>query len=209
MSLWKSTKSLAVSAAVLGIASNSFGYVESFATPWPSEPKADSITISNTTPDAVTVPGVRYTTTGAYSWYNPFSNGITQTHNGEQYQSVLRAFDNGSGWIMKPGQLGVAPAWGSQGRLQNVNVLIDAGGCADPAKPQDAPSITVNDIDAITADPRYYDANYRYADTLGANGGEFSARWVDTFFGQTQVQWATGGTTIEAWENSCRWSGTF
>ena len=194
MKYWKS----ALFATALIAAGSAFGYVEAVQDLNDPVKVPASIDITNNTTDNLIITGARFVAEPALSWGAPFSSeGYNQTVDGTNYRAQFLADNNGSGRVFGGGQTrGGVANWLNVPvmELQGLTPLIDAGGCADPDKPLDAPSIVPKDVDALIADPRFYDENYKYLDTLGSNGGEFSARWVDTFYGQTQIQWAIGGT---------------
>lgn len=195
MNFWKSA--LFTGALLCVNSAYSAGYVQAY--PSGDANNGQSLVIENNTPISKSIPAVRYYTSGSYTWYNPFTTTESQSHAGKNYTIANRAFNNGGGWIFAGNSSETtAPAWGSNGQLEEMTPLIKAGGCADPADPVDADPINVNDIATITSDPNYYNPDYRYIDTLGSNGGEYSARWVDTYYGQTQVQIALGGTVPTA-----------
>ncbi len=51
--------------------------------------------------------------------------------------------------------------------------------------------------DYVSSFPEYYNTDYRYLDTLGSRGGEFSGGFYDTWNGETQVQIALPKDTFE------------
>lgn len=149
----------------------------------------------NVSSNALNIKGVRFELDGAIgAWGYPVATITDQSIVGQDF-SILNYAKDILEKGFSPGQcISAIPNWPFNGVITNPQALVKAGGCADPDKPQDADPIVVIDIDQVIADPDYYNPDYRYLDTLGSNGGEYSARWVDTYYGQTQIQIAIGGT---------------
>lgn len=203
MKYWKSalmgTAILAASSAMAN------GYVEAVQT----NNSPVTITTENNSGLNVNVPGLRYEYDGGNITFGyPFSSGGTNTtapHDGKTYYSIFVPKPPAPDQTLATGGSRIAtPNFDPATRdLTNVVPLIKAGGCADPAKPKQSPSIDPNDIASIISNPNFYNPDYKYLDTLGSNGGEFSARWVDTYGDETQIQWAIGGTSSpSAWSGS-------
>lgn len=71
--------------------------------------------------------------------------------------------------------------------VSDYEILLKNGGLGTVGDPMQEPSIDTGDIDSIIANPNFYNPDYRYIDTLGARGGEYSGGISDTWLGETQV----------------------
>jgi hypothetical protein len=95
--------------------------------------------------------------------------------------------------------------------LQKAVIMLKTGACNEPEERKDAPGITIEELKILLKDPAYYDADYRYegGDYLGKHGGEYSAGIYDSFYGETQFQfakprtgWRFSNTDVEFDENN-------
>ena len=95
-----------------------------------------------------------------------------------------------------------------------AEALLSIGKCNAAGKREDADPISVSDLAELMQNPAYYDESYRYVggDGLGKHGGTYSGGIFDTFFGETQFQFAIPGRPEEMgtadglngkWMNNC------
>ncbi len=96
-----------------------------------------------------------------------------------------------------------------------AETLIKTGTCNAAGARTDADPISLSELAALLQNPAYYDESYRYAggDRLGSHGGAYSGGIFDTFFGETQFQFAIPGRPEETgngavgvsgkWMNNC------
>ncbi|MDY8134606.1 T9SS type B sorting domain-containing protein [Aquimarina sp. 2201CG5-10] len=59
--------------------------------------------------------------------------------------------------------------------------------CNQSQKPEDEPPITLQELSSLISTPGFYNADYRYLDDLGSRGGRYSAGFMDTWLGETQI----------------------
>ncbi|WP_159090848.1 T9SS type B sorting domain-containing protein [Aquimarina aquimarini] len=68
--------------------------------------------------------------------------------------------------------------------------------CKDSQKPEDEQPITITALSNLINTPEFYNANYRYIDELGGKGGRYSAGFLDTWLGETQILFPYDGLPI-------------
>jgi hypothetical protein len=169
----------------------------------------DNVTIKNSTPELVGVDGWRFKTTGpitASGW-----QGVTPTNltwNGSNYYNLILPKGNYNPGLISTGKsLASNYQWGtklpactfpggSPATDGACDALVSVGSCNEPPAYQDADPITLDQLKEILKNPGYYDEKHRYLDTLGSNGGKFSGGWIDTYYGQTQFQFAIPQGTV-------------
>ncbi len=68
--------------------------------------------------------------------------------------------------------------------------------CNTSEKPEDEPPITLQELSDLILTPDFYNPNYRYLDGLGSRGGRYSAGFLDTWLGETQILFPYNGLPI-------------
>ena len=95
--------------------------------------------------------------------------------------------------------------------LQKAVIMLKTGACNEPDQRKDAAGITIEELKILLKDPAYYDTDYRYqgGDYMGKHGGEYAAGIFDSFYGETQFQfakprtgWVLNVTDVEFDENN-------
>lgn len=59
--------------------------------------------------------------------------------------------------------------------------------CNESQKPDDEKPITITELSTLITTPNFYNPNHRYIDELGGKGGRYSAGFLDTWLGETQI----------------------
>ncbi len=80
--------------------------------------------------------------------------------------------------------------------LSFYNLSAQGELCNTSEKPVDEPAITLQQLSDLITTPDFYNSNHRYIDDLGYRGGRYSAGFIDTWLGETQIMFPYNGVPI-------------
>lgn len=75
-------------------------------------------------------------------------------------------------------------------------ILLKTSSFGVPEMPTDEPAITLDQLDSLIMTNNYYNESYRYIDSLGRRGGRYSGGFLDTWYGETQIQFPYNGLDV-------------
>lgn len=151
------------------------------------------VAVQNKTTSSYQAGGRVYTSTSVFPNYSAKITR-TQSYNGQKFYEMLGLGDNV--FVAPGGQNDLIKDWGNAWKSVPADVLLKEGVCNEPDAPCDAPAITIDDLKKLIADGSesnpYYNSAYRYkgGDLLGKRGGKYNANILDSYCGETQVQFA-------------------
>ncbi|MBN1982544.1 MAG: hypothetical protein JW795_13505 [Chitinivibrionales bacterium] len=152
----------------------------------------------NTTLNKVDIAGWRFTAP-SHSWGNLYGDAGARTKvtiaNGVRNQETRLADVN----VRVLGFTGETPttqnleymggqfAANEDGTPSGTYILLKTGTGNEPDPYLDEKPITVQQIDSLMKLPNFYNADFRYVDSLGSHGGTFSGGWIDSYYRETQI----------------------
>jgi hypothetical protein len=165
------------------------------------------LTVTNNTAAPVNLNGVRFYSPTNKSFANmsdPMSGGVSTTSWDGKTWIIQLAKNSNGGSQYGSGQSKTAQHWSgnfTDKDMAGAHPLLKIGQCNQPNAACDPPALNVDQLRELLKDPKYYDASYRYLDTLGIKGGTNGGGLFDSFCGETQLQIAVPSKDMTAFVN--------